>query len=298
MLFVRHFGLMAFILWLGGCGTPTSSHQSTIHGAVRDQSSGFYLNETDELGLQWITFCDKALTDQPAQWSECMEVSVLDPALATQNYDQIILEQLITIPIIEGTLSLDDLTSQINTHILNVAAIEQEQETAKSLAIGSGLTVAGQLGISKALDLTNPNIILRQGYGIQKFKIWGGKTINLIPKMLTNMHMRYFLASIANSKLILGGALTLAVVGAGLFHHKTQQYHTTVTTPKLADTKISIYDLARAFLNHSDEVVVVEDAQQTLETLLSGLDLSADIAIFFRLHQQQADDEDEATPDP
>lgn len=283
-------GSLLWLLLLVGCGVGTAIEPrgSVVHGAIRDEHAGFYLQPEDDFGLRWVMFCDDAKQEDPAQWSECREVSILDPVLADASAEQMVLEQLIALPLLEGTIPLQDLQQQMADHMQQLTTLQARQDLAQKTATTAGVGVLVQLGITKLLDASDVNMMQRRGYALQKLKLAGGRTINILPPVLSNLHLRYFLAMISRTKLARSIMVALAVVGAGAYGFSRQQLQQQLRQPKLADTDVPLYDLARAFLLDHAEVVAVDDAAQTLTTLLLGLDLSADMMIMLRLHDQAA----------
>lgn len=287
-------GTLLGLMLLLGCGAP-SPEGSMVHGAIRDDHAGFYLQPEDDFGLRWVMFCDDAKHEDPEQWSDCWEVSILDPVLAEASAENMVLEQLIAIPLLEGSIPLKDLQQQMEDHMQHVTTLQARQDLAQKTATTAGVGVVVQLAITKLLDMSDVNIMQRQGYALQKLKLAGGRTINVLPRVLSNLHLRYFLAMLSRTKAARIVMVALAAVGAGTYQVSHQGLQEYLQQPQLADTDVPLYDLARAFLLDHDDVVVVGDAKQALAMLLRGLDLSADMMIMM---WAKPDDQAEAPAAP
>lgn len=247
-------------------------------GGIRDDQVGFYLEPPDELGLQWVMLCREASGDRVDQWSQCEEVSVIDPVLHHKTDDERLIEGLVATAIAQGDLSMDQMADQITQLTQEIQSVQQALSTATSTAIGSGGGLLAQLGISEILQRTDLNQIHKKTLSLPK-KMWGHQINFLAP--LKNIHLRYFLSLTTQSKAARVMMVGIGVSGgvAMVIHKRT--FSEILSSYTVAET--STYELYQAFLNQSSQVIEVDDAYATLTHLLSAEDLSADHTILLRM---------------
>ena len=302
--------LLGITTLASGSGHSAELNNAELRGAIRDQTTGFYLDEADDLGLRWVVVCENLPSDVIHEWSECTPLYPLDPILYDVSTKQLVVEQIAAQAMLDGELSVPEMYAQIDEMLLVVAAQDELIEMGKKMAITGGSVIVGQVIVSRALDavdvnslayhqkkfwlhgITGPDghLILRQNpvarrlYRLQNLRIGRMIKIDLLSP-LKNMHTRFFLSLI--SKTALARAAAASAAGLGIVVATRSIWEQDQLVGKQAfEESVTIQQLLEAFTHESSEVIYVRDAITAMDSLMSGLDESAGAAVLYRLQKE------------